>query len=450
MAIDYTVKGMMLFAVFCIASFVFKCIQIGIGFIPSIPDEYKHTTSFAILIFLTTAVVMWWYFNKPYPVYLVSFATSIPDDKYKTTNEEFIKIVEGTGCFEQEQLDFQNKLILRTGIGEESYLPEALHRIPITTTMSDARGEVEIVMKSACDQLFEQTGIDPTKDIDIVITNCSLFNPTPSMSAMLINMYKLKQTVKNYSLAGMGCSAGLVSIDLARDLLQVYKNINILVFSTENLTSNWYGGKMKGMLISNTLFRMGGAAILLSNKPSWNGVAKMKIVTTQRIHHAKYDDSYNAVFQYEDDEGIVGVKIGRELLKCVTRALMQNLRLMMPRVMSYKEMLRFIIFMIKQKLGKVDAKEQFLPDFRETFQAFCIHAGGRAIVDGIQDALKLTDEDCMPSRATLYRFGNTSSSSVWYEMKFIERVDTLKRGDRVWQIAFGSGLKCNSVVWEKL
>ena len=48
------------------------------------------------------------------------------------------------------------------------------------------------------------------------------FNPTPSISAMLMNMYKIKQTCKNYNLAGMGCSSGLVSIDLARDLLNVY------------------------------------------------------------------------------------------------------------------------------------------------------------------------------------------------------------------------------------
>ncbi|KAL7718647.1 3-ketoacyl-CoA synthase [Entamoeba marina] len=395
----------------------------------SITKPYENIVSVGIVIILVFSSTLYYFFTKARTVYLVSFATSIPDEKYKTTTDEFTKIVHGTGRFEEEQLEFQNRLSSRTGIGEESYLPEALHRIPITTSMSDAREEVRIVAKSACDQLFAQTKIDPTKDIDFVITNCSLFNPTPSMSAMIMNMYKMKQSCKNYSLAGMGCSAGLVSVDLANDLLQVYPNINILVFSTENLTSNWYGGKEKGI--------MGGAALLLSNKSKWSSKASMKLITTQRVMHAKHDDSYNCIFQYEDNEGVVGVKIGRELLKCVTRALTLNLNLLMPRVISFKEIFKFGIFFIKQKNG-------------ETFQGYCIHAGGRAIVDGIQENLKLTDEDCMPSRATLYRFGNTSSSSVWYEMKFIERINTLKRGDKVWQIAFGSGLKCNSVVWQKI
>ena len=75
----------------------------------------------------------------------------------------------------------------------------------------------------------------------------------------------------------------------------------------------------------------------------------------------------------------------------------------MPQVISYRDMFRFVVHFIKQKMGKIDKKEMFLPNFRETFQAYCIHAGGRAIIDGLQETLHLTDEDCMPSRATLYR-----------------------------------------------
>ena len=57
--------------------------------------------------------------------------------------------------------------------------------------------------------------------IDILIVNCSLFNPTPSLSAMIVNHFKMKSSIVSYNLSGMGCSAGVISLSLARELLQV-------------------------------------------------------------------------------------------------------------------------------------------------------------------------------------------------------------------------------------
>ena len=57
--------------------------------------------------------------------------------------------------------------------------------------------------------------------VDILIVNCSLFNPTPSLSAMIVNHFKMKSNIVSYNLSGMGCSAGVISISLARELLQV-------------------------------------------------------------------------------------------------------------------------------------------------------------------------------------------------------------------------------------
>jgi predicted naringenin-chalcone synthase len=46
----------------------------------------------------------------------------------------------------------------------------------------------------------------------------------------------------------------------------VYPNSTALVVSTENITQNWYFGEDRSMLIPNCLFRIGGAAIVLSNR----------------------------------------------------------------------------------------------------------------------------------------------------------------------------------------
>jgi 3-ketoacyl-CoA synthase len=321
--------------------------------------------------------------------------------------------------------------------------------------MDRAREEAMTVMSGCLDELFQRTGLKPT-DVDMLIVNCSLFNPTPSLTAMVINKYKMRSDIKNYNLSGMGCSAGVIAIDLAKDLMQVHKNCNCILISTENITQNWYTGNDKSMLISNTLFRMGGAAILLSNKwgDRWN--AKYKLECTVRVHKAAIDKAYQAVYQREDASGKRGVALSKQLMEVAGDALKSNLTILGPMVLPWSEQIKFFLNFLYRRLELYMGKDKqkrtppYVPDFKKAFQHFCIHAGGRAIIDGLEENLKLEQHHVEPSRATLYRYGNTSSSSIWYELMFIERSGRMKRGDKVFQIALGSGFKCNSAVWKRL
>lgn len=67
--------------------------------------------------------------------------------------------------------------------------------------------------------------------------------------------------------------------------------------------------------------------------------------------------------------------------------------------------------MLLQVLGmKLKA---YLPDFHRAFEHFCIHTGGRGVIDGMEKQLNLSRESMQPTRDALYRFGNVSSSSIW-------------------------------------
>ena len=80
-----------------------------------------------------------------------------------------------------------------------------------------------------------RAGLHP-RDIDILVVNCSLFNPTPSLSAMIVNHFKMRGDVLSYNLAGMGCSAGVIAIGLAQRMLRTEPGKYALVVSTENIT----------------------------------------------------------------------------------------------------------------------------------------------------------------------------------------------------------------------
>lgn len=146
------------------------------------------------------------------------------------------------------------------------------------------REEAAALMFGAADELFATTGIRP-KDIRILIVNCGVLNTTPSLSAMVINRYKLSHRIQSYNLGGMGCAASVTAVDLADDLLSAYPGSYALIVSTEVISFTWYGGNELDMLLPNCFFRMGAAAVLLSNHrlARWRSKYQLKQVINPYI-----------------------------------------------------------------------------------------------------------------------------------------------------------------------
>lgn len=427
-----------------------------------IAQNVLKTNFVEIVLVLSVLAMLLLAYNirKPRPVFLMDFETFTPPERFYVNVDRYMETTMAPKKFDEESANFQKKLLSRSGIGEKSAFPSSIlehcHSIAenggderAVCNMHFAREEAELVLFGALDALFLRNNLDP-KSIDILVVNCSLFNPTPSLSAMLVNKYKMRSSVRTYNLAGMGCSAGLISVDLAKDLLQVHRKATCVVVSTENITQNWYLGRERSMLITNTLFRMGAAAVLLSNNPADRSRARYVLRHTVRTHVGADDLAYDSIFQMEDKMGIRGVKLSKNIMDVAGGALKKNVTTLAPLVFPLTEHIKFGIYLIRKKMLRVTGLPPYIPDFHRAFEHFCIHTGGRAVIEVMQDALKLTPYDILPSRYALKRYGNTSSASVWYELKFIENDGRMRKGHRIWQIAFGSGFKCNSAVWESL
>ena len=102
-------------------------------------------------------------------------------------------------------MEFQERIVFRSGLGDETACPPWLMGHPFFFDMAHARLEFEVTCYPAIQELFERTGISP-KQVGAVIVNSSLFNPTPSLSAMVMNRFRMAPTTINYNLGGMGCS----------------------------------------------------------------------------------------------------------------------------------------------------------------------------------------------------------------------------------------------------
>lgn len=404
-----------------------------------------------VLVFTVSVFVM----SRPKPIYLLDFACYKPSDDLKVSKDEFIEQARKSGKFDEESLSFQRRILASSGIGDETYIPRTVFSSEPSATMKEGRAEASTAMFAAMDELFEKCRIRP-KDVGILVVNCSLFNPTPSLSAMLVNHYKMRGNVLSYNLGGMGCSAGIIALDLARDILQANPNNYAVVVSTESVNFTWYPGKNKSMLIPNCFFRMGCSAVLLSNRRRDFRRAKYELEHIVRTHKGGDDRSFRAVYQQEDDQRIKGLAISRDLVEVGGHALKANITTLGPLVLPFSEQLLFFATLIYRNLfGSKDTKstsanavtKPYIPDYKLAFDHFCIHSASKVVLDELQKNLELTDGILEASRAVLHRFGNTSSSSIWYELAYLEAKGRVRSGDKIWQLAFGSGFKCNSAVW---
>uniref|UniRef100_A0ACD5VCV0 Uncharacterized protein n=1 Tax=Avena sativa TaxID=4498 RepID=A0ACD5VCV0_AVESA len=394
------------------------------------------------LTFLPIITLTYHTILHPRRVYLVNYACFCPDSSWRASMASYIEHTRLVPFFDESTFHFMKRMLHRSGLGDETSVPPSLHYIPPLDELSEYRAEAELIVFTVIDDLIKKTCIDPNK-IDILIVNCSLFDPTPSLADIIMRRYKLRHDIRHAQLSGMGCSASLIAVGLARNLLQsAAPGAHALLVSAEILRQ--YKGNKRSMQLQNVLFRAGGAAILLSTSKA---NARFELTHMVRKSTSAKDDAYRCVSREEDEEGNLGISLSKDLLDIAGEALKSNIASLGPNVLPFSEKCKFLLSFTLGKLlnGRINIH---VPDFRTAFQHFCIHAGGRAVVDGVQHSLGLSDEQAEPSWMTLRRFGNTLSSSVWYELAYVDAKGGIKKGEQVWMIGFGSGYKCISAVWK--
>ncbi|KAL6211329.1 hypothetical protein ACLB2K_016556 [Fragaria x ananassa] len=398
-------------------------------------------------IWLLCIASLYYYSSRPNPVFLLDFSCFKPDPNQKCNVHSSESFVLGTNRFSEESVGFMRKIFLKSGLGEETYAPKFVFQSNSEAKLESAMDEAQQGMFSAVSSLLSKTGIQPSL-INALIVTCGSFSPAPSLSSLIVNRFQLRPDVKTYNLSGMGCSSGVISIDLAANLLKKSKEIGyVLVVITESISLNWYFGDSRPMLVTNCIFRVGCAAALITNDPSCRRVAKMELIQSLRTHHGASDRAYKAAFQEEDDKGNLGFALTKDLIPVAGTYLREHIKILAPRVLPLNQLALYVYSVLRSAAtwgNKSKFKPLFVPDFTKAFDHFCIHTGGKAVIEQVGRVLRLGDVLTEPARMSLHRFGNTSSSLVFYELAYFEAKRRIKEGDRVWMLAFGTGFKATS------
>ncbi|KAI3748676.1 hypothetical protein L6452_11931 [Arctium lappa] len=369
--------------------------------------------------------------------YMIDYECYKGNKEMKLDTEECARIVSRNKNLRIEDYKFLLKTIVNSGIGEETYGPKNIilgeEEQPKHV---DSLSEMEAVFYDTLDSIFERSKISPSQ-VDILVVNVSLLSAVPSLTSRIINHYKMRSDIKAFNLSGMGCSASLVAIDLVQQLFKTHKKKLAIVVSSESMAGNWYCGSERSMMLSNCLFRVGGCSMLLTNDTARKNQSILKLKCVVRTHFGSNDEAYSCCMQVEDDQGYRGFRLTKSLTKAAARSLTKNLQILLPKVLPIREMIRYATLKTGSKIN-----------LKSGIEHFCVHPGGRAVIDEVGASLGLNEYDLEPARMALHRFGNTSAGGLWYVLGYMEAKKRLKKGDRILMISLGAGFKCNNCVWE--
>ena len=246
-------------------------------------------------------------------------------------------------------------------------------------------------------------------------------------------------------------------------------------------------------MITNALFRAGGAAALFTNRRDLKSRAKYRLLHQERVHTGASDVAFKAMYHGLDEEGHPGIALTKYIPPEASKAIAKVLRVVTPRLLTASQKLDFTKHHLKKVLGgsggkKAEGKkkeqvaaaataaaaaaaateekkeerkdpyapppkpeDEWQPDYTQCIDHFILHAGGYSVLKGIQKGMHLPSDALLPSFATLRDIGNTSSSSTWYTFAYLESVSKgVKRGERLLQLGVGGGMKASAAVWKCL
>ena len=86
-----------------------------------------------------------------------------------------------------------------------------------------------------------------------------------------------------------------------------------------------------------------------------------------------------------------------------------------------------------------------MPNFRAASDHFCLPSSGKPMILRLGKGLGLGEREMEAALMTFHRFGNQSAASLWYQLAYLEAKGRVRKGDTVWHLGIGSGLKANSL-----
>ena len=229
----------------------------------------------------------------------------------------------------------------------------------------------------------------------------------PGLDLELVEALQLSPNVFRTSVNFMGCYAGVHALKLGKMICDSCANANVLIVATELCTLHFQEEYTPDNAASSLLFADGSAAILMSNNEAIQPIAK--------------------VTNFHSAVAFKGIK--DMAWEISSKGFLMTLSGYVPQLIE------------EDITALVDEAMQQSNISKEDIGYWCIHPGGRKIIDTIQKQLSLSNCETQPSREVLRQYGNMSSATIFFVLDEICRqAKQQNKPSRALGVAFGPGL----------
>jgi predicted naringenin-chalcone synthase len=236
----------------------------------------------------------------------------------------------------------------------------------------------------------------------LVLASCTGFT-APGIDQHLVETLGLDTSIERTALGFMGCAAAVNALKVAHHIVRSTPDAQVLVVNLELCTLHMQETSDLEQILSALLFGDGCSAALVSADPVGLALIDFKAVTIP--------DTQDLITWGVGDQGF-DMTLSGEVPTQITRALEHE---------------------ATRNDGGI-----FRGTRPEEVELWAVHAGGRTILDAVEQGLNLDGEALHWSRGVLREFGNMSSATLMFVLDRMMRA--IHERAQGFGMAFGPGL----------
>ena len=246
-------------------------------------------------------------------------------------------------------------------------------------------------------------GEDPATFSHIVVASCTGFT-APGLDQVIAERLGMATTIERTTVGFMGCYAGVSALRTAFHTVRSDPAARVLVLNLELCTLHLQETPDLETVLSFMLFADGATAALVSAEPEGFGMVDFRSSTLP--------DSADLITWQIGDQGF-DMRLSGKVPGRIATAL-------------------------RGELEREDDGGLLRGQATQQIDLWAVHAGGRTVLDGVEQGLRLSQGALSWSREVLRDFGNMSSATILFVL------DRMMRGSSGPQnglaMAFGPGL----------